>query len=108
MVAEFERYATYEHASIDVRGDYRAYTMSGRGTWGLLWRRTPGNALAAARGDTVLTEVALSEAERSTLRAGGVHWLDLAGRSRSVGGSPLTEEVATFIGRYGIRLPRDG
>jgi hypothetical protein len=37
-----------------------------------------------------------------------VHWLDLAGRTRSVGGSPLTEELAVFIARYGMRLPRDG
>ena len=55
----------------------------------------------------MLTEVALSENERSDLRALGAHWLDLTGRSRSIGGSPLTEELASFIGRYGIRLPRD-
>jgi hypothetical protein len=36
-----------------------------------------------------------------------VHWLDLAGHSRSSGGSPLTEELAEFLGRYGIRLVRD-
>jgi hypothetical protein len=52
--------------------------------------------------------VALGEGEKSDLRATGVHWLDLAGRSRSADGSPLTEELATFIARYGIRLPRDG
>jgi hypothetical protein len=55
-----------------------------------------------------LTEVALSDAEKAELRSHGVHWLDLAGRSRSADGSPLTEELATFIARYGIRLPRDG
>jgi glycosyltransferase 2 family protein len=64
--------------------------------------------LAATRGDTVLTEVPLSDGEKAELRANGVHWLDLAGRSRSAEGSPLTEELATFIARYGIRLPRDG
>jgi acetyltransferase-like isoleucine patch superfamily enzyme len=108
MLAEFERYAVYEHAVVEVRGETRSYSMPGRGSWRMIWRRTAGAPLAAARGDTVFTEVALSESERATLRAGGVHWLDVAGRSRSVGGSPLTEELATFIGRYGIRLPRDG
>jgi acetyltransferase-like isoleucine patch superfamily enzyme len=107
MVSEFDRYVSYEHARIEVRGDSRTYAMEGRGSWRLLWRRTPSDAMAAARGDTVLTEVALSDGERSTLRAEGVHWLDLAGRSRSAGGSPLTEELASFLGRYGIRLPRD-
>jgi hypothetical protein len=42
------------------------------------------------------------------LRSRGVHWLDLNGRSRSRAGSALTEELAQFLGRYGIRLVRDG
>jgi acetyltransferase-like isoleucine patch superfamily enzyme len=108
MIGEFDRYAEYERVAVDVRGEVRRYTLNGRGTWRFIWRRTPSDALAASRGDTVFTEVALSESERVTLRASGVHWLDVAGRSRSLGGSPLTEELATFIGRYGIRLPRDG
>ena len=41
------------------------------------------------------------------LRKRGVFWLDLRGKSRSATGSPLTEELAGFLGRYGIRLPRD-
>jgi hypothetical protein len=36
-----------------------------------------------------------------------VHWLDLGGKTRSLAGSPLTEELAGFLGRYGIRLARD-
>jgi hypothetical protein len=71
-----------------------------------MWRRTTGDAIATARGDTLLTEVALTESELVTLRADGIYWLDLAGRTRSVGGSPLTEELASFLGRYGIRLRR--
>ena len=35
-------------------------------------------------------------------------WLDLAGNTRSVDGSALTEEFAAFLNRYGIRLPRVG
>jgi acetyltransferase-like isoleucine patch superfamily enzyme len=107
MLSEFDRYVSYEHARIEVRGDVRTYTMNGRGSWRLVWRRSSADAMSAARGDTVLTEVALSEQERAKLRAEGVYWLDLTGRSRSAEGSPLTEELASFLGRYGIRLPRD-
>jgi hypothetical protein len=109
MVSEFDRYVTYEHYVVEVRGATRSY-RPGRGgaPLRLHWRRTADDALAPARGDTVLTEVALGDDERATLRRDGVHWLDLAGRTRSEGGSPLTEELASFISRYGIRLPRDG
>jgi acetyltransferase-like isoleucine patch superfamily enzyme len=108
MVSEFERYVTYEHYIVEVRGGTRSYRpAAGGGSLRLMWRRTSDDALSATRGDTVLSEVALSDDEKAALRANGVHWLDLAGRSRSVEGSPLTEELATFIARYGIRLPRD-
>ena len=109
MVHEFERYMAYEDIPVDVRGSTRSYRPAkGGAPWRLIWRRTADDALVATRGDTVLTEVALSEREQAELRGNGAHWLDLAGRSRSVGGSPLTEELASFIARYGIRLPRDG
>jgi acetyltransferase-like isoleucine patch superfamily enzyme len=107
MLSEFDRYVSYEHVVVDVRGQLRSYTMEGQ-CRRLVWRRTAGDANATARGDTLFTEVALSESERAALRADGVYWLDLGGRTRSLGGSPLTEELATFIARYGIRLPRDG
>ena len=108
MLSEFERYMRYEHATIEVRGDIRTFRMPGSTPHKLLWRRTSSEAMAAGRGDTVLSEVALSDTDRSAMRSSGAHWLDLAGRTRSVGGSPLTEELASFLGRYGIRLPRDG
>jgi hypothetical protein len=60
-----------------------------------------------ARGDTVFSEVTLSADDLGELRRRGVHWLDVGGKSRSAEGSPLTEELAGFLGRYGIRLPRD-
>jgi acetyltransferase-like isoleucine patch superfamily enzyme len=107
MMTEFDRYVAYEHIAIEVHGAVRIYRMPSGAANRLIWRRTTSDAIAAARDDTVLTEVALSEKERADLRALGAHWLDLTGRSRSVGGSPLTEELASFIGRYGIRLPRD-
>jgi acetyltransferase-like isoleucine patch superfamily enzyme len=108
MVSEFERYLTYEHHVVEVSGSTRSYRPAKRGgAQRLVWRRTPDDALAPSRGDTVLSEVALGEGEKTELRASGVYWLDLAGRNRSAEGSPLTEELATFIARYGIRLPRD-
>ena len=61
-----------------------------------------------AAGDTVFTDTALSGSVIALLRSRGVHWLDLNGRSRSRAGSALTEELAQFLGRYGIRLVRDG
>ena len=109
MVSEFERYVTYEHYVVEVRAGTRSYRpAAGGGPLRLFWRRTAADPIAGDRGDTVLTEVALGDNEKAELRAKGVYWLDLAGRSRSADGSPLTEELATFIARYGIRLPRDG
>jgi hypothetical protein len=99
---------SYEHVTVDVHGPLRSYAMPGNALWRLHWRRTGAAAARCSPGDTVLSEVALSEPDRSAFRAAGVHWLDLAGRTRSIGGSPLTEELASFLGRYGIRLPRDG
>jgi hypothetical protein len=57
-------------------------------------------------GDTILTDVALSADERADLTRRGAFWLDLRGKTRSERGGPLTEELASFISRYGIRLPR--
>jgi acetyltransferase-like isoleucine patch superfamily enzyme len=108
MMSEFDRYVSYERARVDVEGPVRRYAMPGAGQWRLQWRRTAADVVPSVTGDTVLSEVALSDDERASLHRGGVHWLDLAGRTRSVGGSPLTEELASFLGRYGIRLKRAG
>ena len=43
----------------------------------------------------------------ATFRNRRVYWLDLGSKTRSRDGSPLTEEVALFLGRYGVRLVRD-
>src|SRR5512132_2276338 len=75
MVSEFERYLTYEHYVVEVRGTKRSYRpAAGGGPLRLVWRRPRDNALAATRGDTVLTEVALDDAEKAQLRANGVYW----------------------------------
>jgi acetyltransferase-like isoleucine patch superfamily enzyme len=109
MVREFDRYMEYSGVRVTVEGDRRAYQSRDAGGWRLHWR--PGGApppdTAVARGDTVLSEVPLEVSVRLRYRGQGVYWLDLAGYTRSSEGSPLTEELAAFVGRYGIRLPRD-
>jgi acetyltransferase-like isoleucine patch superfamily enzyme len=107
MIAEFERFVADDGVTVAERGGLRTYVRGGR-EWRLWWRRSsdqPAPVLRAS--DTVLSEVALSDGERAAYRKARVHWLDLAGRHRSRGGSPLTEELVLFLGRYGIRLPRD-
>jgi acetyltransferase-like isoleucine patch superfamily enzyme len=107
MMEEFDRYVAYSGVTIDGQGPVRAYSRGGS-RWTLHWiSADQGHLDGPARGDTVLTETPLDDAERATLRGRGVDWLDLGGRTRSEGGSPLTEELALFLGRYGIRLRRD-
>jgi acetyltransferase-like isoleucine patch superfamily enzyme len=107
MVTEFERLLEHGGYSVADSGGFRDYALKRR-RWRLAWHRADAfNTEGISRGDTLLSEVALKEVDKEKLRTDGVHWLDLAGRSRSRGGSPLTEELAAFLGRYGIRLPRD-
>jgi acetyltransferase-like isoleucine patch superfamily enzyme len=107
MVDEFDRFVEYSGVTIDATGGARRYTRDGR-TWTLHWLQSnQGDPAHAASGDTVLTETTLTDEQRASLRARRVDWLDLAGRTRSERGNPLTEELALFLGRYGIRLPRD-
>jgi acetyltransferase-like isoleucine patch superfamily enzyme len=108
IMSEFDRFVQHGGITITESDDARVYTREGT-PWRLVWIRAdaPPSTRAPARGDTVLSERALPETERREFRAHGVYWLDLAGRTRSENGSPLTEELALFLGRYGIRLPRD-
>jgi acetyltransferase-like isoleucine patch superfamily enzyme len=107
MIAEFDRFVADDGVTVVERGGMRTYTRGGR-EWRLWWRRSGDQPAPALRSpDTVLSEVALSDGERATYRKTRVHWLDVAGRHRSRDGSPLTEELVLFLGRYGIRLPRD-
>jgi acetyltransferase-like isoleucine patch superfamily enzyme len=107
MISEFDRYVEYDDITIDRGAPYRSYRR-GNTVWRLAWIGAVGTVPAdPVRGDTILTEAALSEADRTSLRGKGVHWLDLGGKTRSRDGSPLTEELHTFLGRYGIRLVRD-
>lgn len=109
IVAECDRWLTHSGVRITHQDAFRIYVNRGR-RWRLIWLRSRSGSApldALASGDTVLAETALSESLRASYREKGVHWLDLGGRTRSRGGSPLTEELAAFLGRYGIRLERD-
>jgi acetyltransferase-like isoleucine patch superfamily enzyme len=107
MLSEFDRYVSYEGVSITSKDVPRVYTTPD-GSWRLHVGSKPRqSAMSVLRGDTLLTDIALTAEERAELRKRGAHWLDLRGKTRSERGSPLTEELASFLGRYGIRLPRD-
>jgi hypothetical protein len=108
IMAEFDRFLRHSGVTMEEQAPAagRVYRY-GRKAWRLLWVR--GNAApsgAASRGDTVLSETALPSESRAEFIRRGVFWLDLGGRTRSEGGSRLTEELALFIGRYGVRLAR--
>jgi acetyltransferase-like isoleucine patch superfamily enzyme len=108
IMAEFDRYVQHGGVTIGDAAPFRTYRYRRR-IWRLLWSRGGGPPATAPRaGDTVLSEAALSGETLAAYRSGGVHWLDLGGDTRSRDGSPLTEELALFLGRYGIRLARDG
>jgi len=107
IMTEFDRYVQHSGVAISERAPFRLYTRRGK-TWRLLWLGTTWPPpVAPERGDTVLSEAALPADALAALRERGVHWLDLGGRTRSREGSPLTEELALYVGRYGVRLTRD-
>src|SRR6267143_160772 len=105
IMSEFDRYARHNGVTVDERAPFRVYRF-GRKSWRLLWLRDGAAPVALNRGDTVLTEVALSAETLSMFREQRVCWLDLGGRTRSREGSPLTEELALYLGRFGVRLVR--
>ena len=105
MLSEFDRYVAYEGASAVSDGGHRTFRTQD-GAWRLFVRRSAGALPPMVAGDTILTDVALSADERADLTRRGAYWLDLRGKTRSERGGPLTEELASFISRYGIRLPR--
>lgn len=107
IMQEFDRFVAHGGTTIDGQGPVRTYTRDGH-RWTLRWMADAhGDVANAQRDDTVLTEAGLTDSERAALRARRVSWLDLGGRTRSEDGTPLTEELALFFGRYGIRLARD-
>jgi acetyltransferase-like isoleucine patch superfamily enzyme len=107
IIAEFDRYVQHSGVTVEEQPPVRLYRIR-RKTWRLVWLREAAPAAAMPdRGDTVLSETALGVDELAEFRRRGVHWLDLGGRTRSRDGSPLTEELALYVGRYGVRLARD-
>src|SRR6266481_7580235 len=91
LMTEFDQFVRYHGGTITEEPPFRSYRVRGkRGR--LLWLR--GSAVAPdgalRRGDCVLAESALPQALRDGFRTRGVDWLDLAGKTRSREGSPLT------------------
>lgn len=107
MLSEFDRFIEYNEVRVTRDGDVATY-RSGAEAHRLFRVRDGAVPIGSlARGDTVFSEMALASDDLGELRRRGVHWLDVGGKSRSAEGSSLTEELAGFLGRYGIRLPRD-
>ena len=107
MVSEFDRYVEYDGITIERGTPYRLYRRNGS-AWRLLWLEAEGTVPSdLRRGDTVLSESALTGGSLDEFRNQGIYWLDLGGKTRSRSGNPLAEELHTFLGRYGIRLVRD-
>jgi acetyltransferase-like isoleucine patch superfamily enzyme len=105
MIAEFDRFVADDRVQMSDDGAARIYSHRG-GQWRLYWLREGAAPPAGASGDTVLAERPLPEPVRAGYRSRNVYWLDLGAKTRSEDGSPLTEELALFLGRYGIRLQR--
>src|SRR5213083_981153 len=98
IMKEFDQFVHYYGGAITEDAPFRRYRV-GRSSGRLLWLRS-GTSLpqtALRRGDCVLAESALPQDAREALRARGVHWLDLDGRTRSREGSTLTEELALYL-----------
>jgi len=108
LMKEFDDFVRYHGGEITDEPPFRRYRV-GRARGRLLWLRgpTPLPENALQRGDCLLAETALSAPTRQQLRARRVDWLDLGGRTRSPDGSALTEELALYLGRYGVRLARE-
>jgi acetyltransferase-like isoleucine patch superfamily enzyme len=106
IMTEFDRYVRHNSVTVDEQPPFRMYRF-GRKSWRLLWWRGGAAPVALNRGDTLFAEAAVAPETLSRFREQGVYWLDLGGRTRSREGSPLTEELALYLGRYGVRLVRD-
>ena len=108
LMREFDEFVRYHDGSITEEPPFRRYQV-GRTSGRLLWLRR-GAVLPEAelrRHDCILAEAALPEQVRAALRGRGVDWLDLEGKTRSRDGGALTEELALYLGRYGVRLARE-
>lgn len=105
MLSEFDRFVADNGVRRSGNGADRTY-QGPHGAGRLVWRRAGEHFPDLSPGITLLTEEALTGPQRGELTDRGIWWLDLGGRTRSREGSALTEELALYLGRYGIRLPR--
>ncbi|MCA9753802.1 MAG: acyltransferase [Gemmatimonadetes bacterium] len=106
ILGEFERMVADHGIDVVHEGPDRTFRRDGSNfrLRRVLSEDRPGGI---ENGDTVLSEVALTEQEKQSYRRSGAYWLDVDAGTRSEGGSALTEELALFLGRYGIRLARE-
>jgi len=109
VVAEFDRWVEDEGVVVQrVALDERIYQREGELHRLLVLGDSTGDALArAGAGDTVLALGPLDDSARDRLRRASVDYLDVTGKRRPRAGSALTEELAGFFGRYGVRFARD-
>ncbi|MGQ0721638.1 MAG: acyltransferase [Candidatus Eiseniibacteriota bacterium] len=104
IIREFIRFVEGEGVQVQTEGSVVTFARSGR-THRLHVGHDRDAIAGAVRGDTVLADIANVDVT-SDLTQQGIDWLDLRARARSENGGPLTEELAAFLGRYGIRLAR--
>ena len=107
MLSEFDRFIEYNDVRVTRDGDVATYDRARRriGCFGFATARCRlARSLGAIRCSAkrrwrrmILRNCAAAVCTGSTS----------GGKSRSAEGSSLTEELAGFLGRYGIRLPRD-
>jgi len=107
ILNEFERLLSSEGIQIQESGSFRIYSKNGRAYRLLHLDSHSTSATKCNREDTVLSDITIPEEQKATYRKDRVSWLDLEANIRSDAGSPLMEELALFLGRYGIRLQRD-
>ena len=58
--------------------------------------------------DLLVSLEVIDEITRKDLEKAGIHWLEINSRKRSALPDPLTDEVAMWFRRYGVRFERQG
>lgn len=115
MLAEFLRYLEYFDWSARPEPSAERWervtvaSKEGRAAGDVVVLGVEGHEDAASSivpGSVLLSTAALSSAARASCERAGGCWLDLESKQRSETGTPLGEELAAFLGRYGVRFER--
>jgi acetyltransferase-like isoleucine patch superfamily enzyme len=102
MLMEFRRYVVANGVSSPHEGSYRI----GSREYQLKRVRSTEDVGPSNVGTVILSDGCLCPGVRVRLDEAGVPWLDLGAKQRSETHNPLSEELALFLSRYGIRLER--